>query len=63
LNETRVAEVALIEALTGAVLGAIAMAAVGFMITRNLQKAEVPAAQLGADVLGVRASRHYGTKI
>jgi len=28
------------EALTGAVLGAIAMAAVGFMITRNLQKAD-----------------------
>lgn len=32
LNEPRAVEVAVIEALTGAVLGAIAMAAVGFMI-------------------------------
>jgi hypothetical protein len=38
LNEPRVVEVAVIEALTGAVLGAIAMAAVGFMINATSAK-------------------------
>ena len=39
LNEPRVAEVAVIEALTGAVVGAIAMAAVGFIINERSAKA------------------------
>jgi hypothetical protein len=38
LNEPRVVEVLIIEALTGAVLGAIAMAAVGFMINATSAK-------------------------
>lgn len=38
-NEPRVAEVAVIEALTGAVVGAIAMAAVGFIINERSAKA------------------------
>jgi hypothetical protein len=37
-NEPRAVEVAVIEALTGAVLGAIAMAAVGFMINAKSAK-------------------------
>lgn len=39
LNEPRVAEVAVIEALTGAVVGAIAMAAIGFVISERSAKA------------------------
>jgi len=39
LNEPRVAEVAVIEALTGGVVGAIAMAAVGFIINEKSTKA------------------------
>lgn len=39
LNEPRVAEVAVIEALTGAVVGGIAMVAVGFLINVNSAKA------------------------
>jgi hypothetical protein len=38
VNEPRVVEVLIIEALTGAVLGAIAMAAVGFMINATSAK-------------------------
>jgi hypothetical protein len=37
-NQPRAVEVAVIEALTGAVLGAIAMAAVGFMISAKSAK-------------------------
>jgi hypothetical protein len=39
LNEPRVADVAVIEALTGAVVGAIGMAAIGFLINANSTKA------------------------
>jgi hypothetical protein len=39
LNEPRVAEAAVIEALTGAVVGAMAMAAVGFVINETSSKA------------------------
>lgn len=39
MNEPRAAEVAVIEALTGAIVGAIAMAAVGFMVNANAAKA------------------------
>jgi hypothetical protein len=38
LNEPRAAEVAVIDALTGAVVGAIAMAAVGFVIKESAAK-------------------------
>jgi hypothetical protein len=38
VNEPRVVEVLIIEALTGAVLGAIAMPAVGFMINATSAK-------------------------
>ena len=37
-NEPRAAEVFVIEALTGAIVGAIAMAAVGFLINANTAK-------------------------
>jgi hypothetical protein len=42
LNEPRLVEVVVIEALMGAVLGAIAMAAVGFLVNAKLQKADQP---------------------
>jgi uncharacterized membrane protein YccC len=38
LSQPRVAEVAVLEALTGAVLGAIAMAAVGFLVNAKSAK-------------------------
>jgi hypothetical protein len=40
VNEPRLVEVAVIEALTGAVVGAIAMAAVGFLIKETAAKSK-----------------------
>jgi hypothetical protein len=37
-NQPRVAEIAVLEALTGAVMGAIAMAAVGFLVNAKSAK-------------------------
>jgi hypothetical protein len=68
VNEPRVVEVAVIEALTGAVLGAIAMAAVGFMIKAKSAKSLSSLVQLTALVVSdcsrfVHHAQHRGRSI